>query len=305
MHRPRLSTGLAGLLGAFIVATSAGGATLKDHPLIKPYPGSVLTASQDRGFSEFKIVTGTDAAGATDDEKLQNVLVPGNLTRLSYESPRDRSVLEVSTNYKEALEQAGFGILFACADAQCGPLRQVIGRLNGTKLTSPEMRFLTASRTQGDRETYVQINMIKLRHEIYVLERTEMERGLVAVTPEAIKQGLLVDGRVVLDGILFDFDKATLKAESKPALDAIAKFLADNPALKAFIVGHTDGTGQIAHNMQLSKDRAAAVVTALVNDYRIAAARLVAHGVGPLSPARTNKNEEGRAENRRVEMVEM
>jgi OmpA-OmpF porin, OOP family len=305
MHRPRLSTGLAGLLGAFIAATSAGGATLKDHPLIKPYPASVLTASRNQGFSEFKFVTGTNATGATDDEKLPNVLVSGDLTKLSYESPRDRSLLEVSTNYREALEKAGFRILFACADAQCGPLRQVIGRLNGTGLTSPEMRFLTASRKQGDKETYVQINMIKLRHEVFVLEGTEMERGLVVVTPEAIKQGLLMDGRVVLDGILFDVDRATLKAESKQALDVIAKFLGDNPALRAYIVGHTDGTGQFAHNLQLSKDRAAAVVAALVKDYGIATARLAAHGVGPLSPARTNKNADGRAENRRVEMVEM
>jgi outer membrane protein OmpA-like peptidoglycan-associated protein len=57
--------------------------------------------------------------------------------------------------------------------------------------------------------------------------------------------------------------------------------------------------------MQLSKDRAAAVVAALVNDYKVESARLAAHGVGPLSPSRTNKNENGRTQNRRVEMVEM
>lgn len=301
MHR----FGLPGIVVALVVTSAAIAAPLKDHPLIKPYPGSTLSASRDQGFSEFKFVTGTNAAGATDDEKLPNLLVSGQLTQLSYESPADRSLLEVATNYQEALEKAGFGILFTCAEAQCGPLRQVIGRLNGTRYTSPDMRFLTASLKQGDKETYVQINMIRLRHEMYILERTEMERGLVAVTPEAIKQGLLAEGRVVLDGILFDHDKATLKAESKPALDAIAKFLADNPALKAYIVGHTDGTGEFAHNLQLSRDRAVAVVAALVKDYHIPSARLTAHGVGPLSPARTNKNEDGRTQNRRVEMVEM
>ncbi|MDN5941942.1 MAG: OmpA family protein, partial [Nitrospira sp.] len=111
-------------------------------------------------------------------------------------------------------------------------------------------------------------------------------------------------GRVVLDGIFFDTDKATIKVESKPALDAIATFLADNAALKAYIVGHTDGTGEFGHNMQLSKDRAAAVVAALVNDYKIAPERLAAHGVGPLSPARANKSDDGRTRNRRVELVE-
>jgi len=297
--------GLSVIAALSVVESTVLAAAPKEHPLIKGYPGSVLVASEDDKFSEFKFVTGANAKGATDDEQLPNVLVSGNLMRFSYDSPKDRSLLEVSTNYKEGLEKAGFKILFECADDGCGPLRAVIGRLNGTKFTAPEMRFLTASLKQGDKETYVQINMIKPRHEIYILERTEMERGLVVVTLEMIQQGLLVDGRVVLDGILFDFDKATLKTESKPALDAIAKFLADNVALKAYIVGHTDGTGEFGHNMQLSKDRAAAVVAALVKDYKIAPQRLAAHGVGPLSPARTNKSDAGRAQNRRVEMVEM
>lgn len=303
--RRRFTVTALSALSALVLWVANAPAAPEEHPLIKGYPGSTLVASEDRGFSEFKVVTGTNAAGATDDEKLPNIAVSGNLTRLSYENPRDRSPLEIITNYREGLEKAGFKILFACADGACGPLRNVIGRLNGAKYTSTEMQFLSALLKQGDKETYVQINMIKLRHEIFVLERTEMERGLVVVTPELIKQGLLVDGRVVLDGILFDLDKATLKADSKPALDAIAKFMTVNPSLKAYIVGHTDGTGEFAHNMQLSKDRAAAVIAALVTDYGIATDRLAAHGIGPLSPAGTNKSDAGRTENRRVEMVEM
>jgi len=305
MRRPLFAYCLHALAVGAVVASSATVALSNDHPLIKGYPGTTLTVSDDRGFSEFKFVTGANAAGTTDDEKLPNMLVSGNLTRLSYENPKDRSMLEIFTNYKEALEQAGFKILYQCVDAECLTLHRTIARINGTKFTSSEMRFLTASRKQDDKEAFIQINMIKLRHEMYILERAEMEHGLVVVTPEMIQQGLLVDGRVVLDGILFDLDKATIKPESKPALDVIAKFLADSPALNAYIVGHTDGTGTFTHNMQLSKDRATAVVNALVNDYKIAATRLAAHGVGPLSPARTNKSEAGRTENRRVEMVEM
>jgi outer membrane protein OmpA-like peptidoglycan-associated protein len=294
-----------GIAAILVASAIAANAAPKDHPLIKPYPGSILTSSEDRGFSEFKFVTGANPTGATDDDQLPNIQVSGTLTQLAYESPGQRSLLEVATNYKEALERAGFQILFTCGGSQCEPVRQAVGRLNGTRYTSPDMRFLTASLKRGDQETYVQINMIAPRHEIYVLERTEMERGLVVVTPEAIKQGLLAEGRVVLDGILFDHDKATLKAESKPALDAIAGFLAENPTLKAYIVGHTDGTGQLAYNLRLSEDRAAAVVNALVTDYGVARGRLAAYGVGPLAPARTNKDENGRNENRRVEMVEM
>ena len=84
----------------------------------------------------------------------------------------------------------------------------------------------------------------------------------------------------------------------------IAKFLKDNPNLKVFIVGHTDTVGALDYNLNLSRQRAQAVVDALTKNYGIAAARLSAHGVGPLSPARTNRNDQGKSQNRRVEMVE-
>jgi outer membrane protein OmpA-like peptidoglycan-associated protein len=296
---------IPGILCILVLAAPAAGEVLKGHTLIPGYPGSTLTVSDARGFSEFKIVTEIRSQGKTDDEKLPNLTVAGELTRLSYENPKDRSILEIFTNYKEALEKAGFRVLAQCADAGCAPVHHLIGRINGTKFTSAEMRFLTARIKQGGKETYVQINIIKHRHEIYIIERTAMERGLVVVTYEAIQKGLSADGRVVLDGVLFDVDKATLKPESKPALDTIAKFLSDNPSLKVYIVGHTDGTGKLANNIQLSRNRAAAVVAALISEYKIAGIRLSAHGVGPLSPAGTNKSDTGRALNRRVEMVEM
>jgi hypothetical protein len=62
------------------------------------------------------------AAGVTDEERLQHVLVSGNLTQLAYESPDGHSPLEIYTNYREGLEKAGFKVLYSCADAECGPL---------------------------------------------------------------------------------------------------------------------------------------------------------------------------------------
>ena len=75
------------------------------------------------------------------------------------------------------------------------------------------------------------------------------------------------------------------------------------PSLRLHVVGHTDNVGALAHNMTLSKQRAEAVVNALVTNYQIAAARLIANGVGPLAPVASNAAEEGRAKNRRVELV--
>jgi outer membrane protein OmpA-like peptidoglycan-associated protein len=95
-----------------------------------------------------------------------------------------------------------------------------------------------------------------------------------------------------------------LKPESKSALDVIATFLNENKELEVYIVGHTDGTGGFDHNLSLSQNRAKAVVNALIKDYAIDPDRLASHGVGPLSPQKTNQSETGRTQNRRVEMVQ-
>ena len=94
-----------------------------------------------------------------------------------------------------------------------------------------------------------------------------------------------------------------IKPESKQSVEEIAKLLNQQPSLKLHVVGHTDNVGALPHNMTLSKQRAEAVVNALVNDHHIAAARLIANGVGPLAPVASNAAEDGRAKNRRVELV--
>lgn len=284
----------------------AAAAVLEDHPLISRYPGSTPTSREDAGFREYKVVTGLNQKGKTDDEIVQSKRVSGELTRLFYENPKQRSPLEIITNYKEALEAAGFQILFECGDTGCGPswASSRWTRVNGMRYVSSQMWYLAAKGQAGGGETYVAISIIKLRHQIDVLQQKAMERGLVTVTAEALDKGLAGSGKAVLDGIVFDHDKATIKPESKAALDVIGKFLKDKPNLKVFIVGHTDGTGTFDHNVKLSLQRAQAVVDALVKEHGIAAARLSAHGVGPLSPARTNRSDQGKNQNRRVEMVE-
>jgi outer membrane protein OmpA-like peptidoglycan-associated protein len=96
-----------------------------------------------------------------------------------------------------------------------------------------------------------------------------------------------------------------LKPESGPALDEIAKLLKDQPQLKVFIVGHTDMVGDPAANVKLSQARAQAVVTALVTKNGVASARMIPFGAGPYAPVATNRSEDGRAKNRRVELVEI
>ncbi len=85
----------------------------------------------------------------------------------------------------------------------------------------------------------------------------------------------------------------------------MAKLLKAFPDLRVLIVGHTDSTGDREYNMGLSRRRAEAVVKSLRDHYGIAASRLIPAGVGMLAPVASNRTEEGRAKNRRVELVEM
>jgi OOP family OmpA-OmpF porin len=108
---------------------------------------------------------------------------------------------------------------------------------------------------------------------------------------------------ITLRGIYFDFNKATIKPESRPALDDAAKILKDNPSIRVEIQGHTDSVGSSEYNMQLSQRRAQAVVDYLVQNYGIQLNRLVARGYGKTMPIAPNSTPEGRALNRRVEFV--
>jgi OOP family OmpA-OmpF porin len=98
-------------------------------------------------------------------------------------------------------------------------------------------------------------------------------------------------------------DKTDIKSESAQALREIATLLEQDPELTLHVVGHTDNVGGDAYNMDLSRRRASAVVTALASQHGIDAARLKPAGVGPLAPVARNDGEEGRARNRRVELV--
>lgn len=106
-----------------------------------------------------------------------------------------------------------------------------------------------------------------------------------------------------LYGIYFDTGKADLKPESRPTLDEIAKLLQADQGLRLYVVGHTDSVGGFDYDMDLSRRRAQAVAQEFAGAYGVSRDRLRSAGVGFLAPVATNENEEGRALNRRVELV--
>lgn len=120
---------------------------------------------------------------------------------------------------------------------------------------------------------------------------------------QAIESALTIQHRVTLEGIYFDFDKATIRPESGVVLASVADVLRTNPAWHVKVEGYTDNVGTDAYNMGLSNRRARSVLQDLVRHYHISANRLTSAGYGANDPKATNETLEGRAFNRRVELV--
>ena len=118
-----------------------------------------------------------------------------------------------------------------------------------------------------------------------------------------IESDLEQAGRTEIYGIYFDFNSAVIRAESEPVLEEIAEALGKNPGWRLGIQGHTDNIGGDAHNQTLSEQRAESVKKALIDRYAIAPERLTTAGFGASQPKAPNDTLEGRALNRRVELV--
>jgi len=121
---------------------------------------------------------------------------------------------------------------------------------------------------------------------------------------KSLMNDIQATGHASVYGIYFHFDNSDIKLESEPALKEMANLLQNNRGLKLYVVGHTDNVGVLDYNMKLSKARAAAVMNELTAKYKISPERLKAYGVGSLAPVASNKTDDGRAMNRRVELVE-
>jgi OOP family OmpA-OmpF porin len=124
-----------------------------------------------------------------------------------------------------------------------------------------------------------------------------------AEAANSLERSLAVQKHAVIYGIYFKFARADIRPESEQVLKQIAVALKNNPAWQLSIVGHTDSVGGDAANLDLSRRRAAAVKTALVDRYAIAPDRLSSTGYGASQPQEKNDTPQGRARNRRVELI--
>lgn len=324
------SMSIAEALAATDFERDLAGAT--DIPGLPRFEGSVIIGHRVSPFDETPIPTGLWETGSGDWK--QTVKASGRRTRLIYLAPRNASSLEVIRNYQRALEELGYERLYQCSGfEECGDRvdRFYGDAANGKQLTDShllkhvysdtsvqEPRLYSARRQLpnadgGQSHVFVfaaqQDNFADSaagnRVAIFVEEvlSQPMRERMISIEAKEMAQGLSDAGRIAVHGIQFDYDRATIKTESKSQLEQIALMLVENPELKLYIVGHTDNRGTLEYNMDLSRRRAEEVVRTLIQSYGILGERLKPMGVAGLAPLTSNATEEGRALNRRVEMV--
>ena len=308
---------------ACATATAADIEAARDSPLVARYAGSSIAYYNVHDFDEVALLREPHNYGVLLDRNATNdrsgpewLTLQGRLTEIRYEIPLGRSSFEVIANYEKALGASGFQILFRCSDKAClaGDVTDnyVLGLQldpsNGVSTAySDHARYLLAKVETAQANAHVAIlvgedkaNTVAF---VRVLEAKPIQNDKVAtVNPDQMASAIQSSGKVDVYGILFDVDQATMKPESQPTLDSIAKLMADRPNLKLEVVGHTDGRGTETHNLELSRRRAASVVAALTGQYGIDARRLSSRGAGMSQPVGSNDTDEGRAQNRRVEL---
>jgi len=278
-----------------------------DYPGIGRFAGSVITGYDAKDFDATRLQT----APFKDGQSTGELKPEGKVTRIAYRTGAGPSIVEVSRNFETQLQGAGFETLLACNVDDCGgiPFSEALDILPVPQMWIDGFNYrYYASRKAGENgaQTYATVIVSQNNDEI-TAELVVTEVGAIAnkmVDAAAMAKGLGETGHIALYGIYFDTDKAVIKPESRPTLDEIAKLLQDQPGLKVIIVGHTDSQGGFDYNMDLSKRRAAAVAADLAKSYKIASARLQTAGVGYLAPVGSNATDDGRAKNRRVELVE-
>lgn len=247
----------------------------KDHPMVPRMNGYYIHnyTANDFNFYEFSV----------GEDKEQRV--EGRYWQIDYiikEGAKAASPLEISRNYKNAFTAKG----------------------GKTRYTDSDIVHTVLTLTTPTSELWCDVN-VSNGGEFYTLtivEKAAMNQQ-VALTAAELAKTLNEKGAIALHNILFDTGKATLKPESSKELQLVIDVLKADTALKLEIQGHTDNTGVKAANLTLSQQRAEAVRDYLVKTGGITVSRLTAVGFGDTKPVAPNTTDEGKAQNRRVELV--
>ncbi|MBI2379649.1 MAG: OmpA family protein [Gammaproteobacteria bacterium] len=275
---------LAGALAfsALLARADEDVAGSKDHPLLSRYPDSILT-EYEQNYNSVDMAVGT----APDGQPLRRA-VEGQATVITYfhrDAQKQPSPLQLLRNYQNAIKSIQGEVVYERLPQE--------GDGGETTLKAKA----------GGKEVWVKVepDIWSAPAQSYRLSIVELEAMAQVVSANALLDALNKDGFIALY-IGFDTGKAELKADGQATVREIKRLLDGAPALKLSIEGHTDNVGGAEANQKLSEARARAVMQAVVAT-GIDGGRLAAKGLGQSTPIADNRSEEGRARNRRVELV--
>ena len=293
-----------------------------DHPVVGRFSGSEIHGYKHYNFNEYEFAEG-DVVRDENDEFVysQSSIVEGEVTRIYYVAPAESSVAEVTRNYEKQLTKKGFKVVYSCKgnSYECGYWASYMSNFKPGLVDYPynmsENRLVTLKKTDPGGDIYVSVLVFNYSFDFYpdrhnhpviqldVIEAEPLDDDQIeVVTAERIASEVTEQGRIAIYGIHFETGKSELEGDSLISIMQINEALQNKPDLNLHVVGHTDNQGTFDSNMQLSKDRANAVVKVLVG-LGVDAGRLTANGVASLAPVASNNTEDGRAKNRRVELV--
>lgn len=263
---------VAVLVGAALPLAAADAAGCQDHPLFTRMQGMKIVSCRTVDFNRFAFRTGKAGTSPVEGKYFE--------IRYTLDGPGNApSPVAIIRNHQQA-----------------------IGKIGGTTIFE-DARYTTLKASRGGKEIWAQVDTAWGRgYMLTIVEKQGMVQE-VASSMEAFRSGIQANGHVEVPGIYFETGKSVLKPESQAAVAEVAKLLNADPNLKVYVVGHTDNVAALDLNMRLSQARAEAVTQALVTRHGIAVARLIPRGAGPLAPVTANDTEDGRAKNRRVELV--
>ncbi|MEZ4754113.1 MAG: OmpA family protein [Bdellovibrionota bacterium] len=277
------------LLGSFILICSfittvyaddiAGS---KDHPLLTRYPDSSIS-SYSKNYNSSQLAVGTNQDGSPLLKPIE-----GEMTSILYfynHADTQPSPLQVIRNYQNAVKQLGGEIVYE---------RLPVENDGGET---------TLKVTAADKEHWIKVKpeIYSAPTQSYILEVIETTPMLQLVSAKDYLDELNKNGYVTLY-INFDTGKWDIKPDSNKTISELATMLNSAPELEVSIEGHTDNIGTAVDNKILAEHRAESVMAALVQS-GVANSRLSAKGFGQEKPIADNQTEDGRAKNRRVELV--
>jgi len=316
---------LAILIGVSVFGADLPGA--KDPVGMKRYEGSEIIGYRQARFDEYLLPLGRQVT-YTPLVFQKSQKVEGLVSSYTYLAPLGRSPAEVMQNYKLEFTRLGLVTMYekgATDQGWFGPTFSNISNeedLGQILCCNESQERVLVGRSKDAQPTYYEIFVTSYKDgiipprlakavakdrtmaEIIVIAPQKLDQKMVFVNADEMKRSIADTGKVALYGLYFDTDKDTMRADSAPTMEEIAKLMRANPQMKLRVVGHTDDQGATAYNLDLSKRRAASVAQQLVSRYGISASRLDSFGAGQYAPVASNQTEDGRAKNRRVELVE-